>query len=252
MAWRGVSGRIPAAAAGLVFAFTGQGASAGFTTIEAPRATELGHREILEGVYGGTFTPSGANFILGGAGSTLSAIRVDDFGFGTGLNLVTGNPGGVIDTEWTDGIASADAKAVYAAYAQEFGYFTDTSGGFQPLFQVFGTGFNLIGEGEMDFGGQMWRWGRNGQEGAQSSRDADNLDLADHMVTYKLIDSSRGGEFSARWLLFWEDRNGDPSDWDYNDLVVEISASATIIPLPTGAALGAAGLGLIVFTRRRR
>jgi len=237
---------IAAIATGLV---AGSTALAGFSTINPPAAGEIGHLDILNGLYGGSFTQDGVNFINGGAGGTVNAMRIDDFGVGADkLNLVNGAPGLADDQIWDDGVAAANARAVYAGDSQSFGYFLGESGGaYNELFSVSGSGFAVSGNAVIDFSGATWRWGRGGNAfGPHSSLASENADGRDHMVTYKITGLPNT---IAVWLLFWEDRDFDDprSDFDYNDLVVEIRA----IPTPMAAGLGFLGLGGLAGMRRR-
>lgn len=228
--------------AGLVLA--AGNAMAGFTPVNAPStAGELSHEQILEGIYGGDFTPSGVNYSNGG----VTATRVDDFGVGGMLNLALGGPGAADDAVWNDGIAAAAAEARFAGFDQNFGYFNGASGGaFTQLFATSGSGFAVSGSGLVDFTGGTWRWGRTGGPNVHSSLGSENADAVDHMVTYRI--TGLGSE--TTWLVFFEDKNvGDPeADFDYNDLVVEIRA----VPTPMAAGMGAIGLAGVTGIRRRR
>ncbi|TVQ30633.1 MAG: DUF4114 domain-containing protein [Phycisphaeraceae bacterium] len=219
-----------------------------FTNVQDPIFPgELGHHDILDGIYGGSFTQVGNDFIGGGASGMVNAIRMVDSGLGGVMNLVTGGLGTADDQIWSDGVAAARALARYADLPQSFGYFDGDSGGsFNTMFNVTGSGFNVTGSAVMDFSGMTWRWGRDGGPTIHSSRADENPSGADHMVTYRIEGLENG--LLATWLLFWEDLPLGVSDRDFNDLVVEIG----VIPLPSAA--GLAGLGLIAlgFGRRRR
>ena len=70
------------------------------------------------------------------------------------------------------------------------------------------------------------------------------------MVSYRLT----GPSGLTKYVLFFEDLGtGANSDWDYNDLVVEITARPSMIPLPPAVWSGLAMLacGGLVHARRR-
>ena len=143
------------------------------------------------------------------------------------------------------GSATLQAVGRYAAFSQLFGSFDGASSGpFEELFAVSGSGFVVDGEsGPLHFTGD-WRWGRGGGGGTWSSLASDNDD-DDHMVTYRVEGLANGAD--ATWLLFWEDLPG-LGDQDYNDLVIEVMA---IVPLPPAAWLGSLGLIAVVVLRRK-
>src|SRR5690606_5804547 len=145
-------------------------------------------------------------------------------------------------------IVVAGAQARFAAFEQlAVGYSLGADGGaFQSLFNVGGSGFNVSGSSStVDLSGTDFRWKLLGENGSFSSKDSENVDGLDHLVTYR-IDGLNDG--ATTWLLFWEDLNldgadnvdGSPSDRDFNDLVVEIKTVP--IPLPMAAV---SGLGML-------
>ncbi len=211
-------------------------------------ASEPTHLDIFNTLYGGGFTANGDNFENG----VITATRVDDFGVGGVLNVLSGSAGDADDQVWSsDPLTVFSAKAVgrFAAFNQSFGVFEGESGGaFQELFSVSGSGYAVTGEvSNVNLTGDF-RFGRSGQNGPQSSLDGDNVDGLNHLVTYEIT----GLNGDKTWLLFWEDLNqGDPTDFDFNDLVVEVTA--TVIPLPTAIipALGTLA-GAFVIRRFRR
>jgi len=214
--------------------------------------------QILNRVYGNT-DESVAGTVLNVSGSiqgTLSfasngftATRIDDFGgasasdVGGGMNLgaATG-----VDQVWRDGTVVSSAAAKFAGANQYFSYryntgptigapslFTDVNG----FNQTASATFNLIPGGD-------FRWIRannsNGTGNIMTSRASDNSGQ-DRMITFLI----QGSTLAQRtYMVFFEDRLG--GDNDYNDLAVEL----VVIPLPTGAAMGMASLGLLAIRRR--
>ncbi len=223
--------RIATCAALAAFGMLSAGhASADFTTVNAPiTAGELGLADIFSGVYGGTFVASGNDFTNG----SITAVRVDDDN----------------DQLFPTNTYSASAKAVYAEFGQKFGYLPGADGsGYVNLFDAEGNGFSVTGSAtSVDIDGPF-RFARNGDFGLVATSDpSDNPDAADHLVTYQITGLSTTDNVS---ILAFEDRIG--FDFDFNDLVVEVTTpGATVIPSP--AALGG-GLMLLsgLVARRRR
>jgi hypothetical protein len=233
-------------------------AEAGFTTV-SKNAGEATHEQLFEHIYGGDFVADGLNFTNG----VITAIRVQDYLPGPDgvMDMTNGAADSAADQIWMNGKFTATAEARYANFEQAFGYVLGSSGGsFTKLFDVSGSGFNVSGSTTMaiDLLGETFRWARGGDNGIFTSKDGDNKDDLDHMVTYKIEGLNDG---TVTWLLFWEDLNKNfwqnegwlSRDGDFNDLVVEVKATA--IPLPA-AALPAAGmlvaLGVVKKLRRRR
>lgn len=247
------------AAAGVVaVASVGTAAWAGGkTNVQNAPGGELGHHAIVQGIYGGAFSGSPAAGFNRAGPNSLTLLRVDDLGSDI-LDLAGSNMGTASDKVWHDGVISMTAKARYAGYSQVFGMFAGETAGapFIPLINVGGSGMGVTGElANFDIGAisHTWRWGRAGDGSTFSSRDSDNPDGLDHMVSYKVEGLDNG--FDATWLLFFEDlRSNQNSDWDYNDLVIEIHVMARgqVVPMPTAVNLGVAGLLGLAGVRRRR
>jgi len=217
--------------------------------------------QILNRVYGNT-DESVAGTVLNVSGSiqgTLSfasngftATRIHDFSgasasnVGGGMHL--GDATGV-DQVWRDGTVVSSAAAKFAGANQYFSYryntgptigapslFTDVNG----FNQTASATFNLIPGGD-------FRWIRannsNGTGNILTSRASDNSNSGeDRMITFLI----QGPTLAQRtYMVFFEDRLG--GDSDFNDLAVEL---VVMIPLPTGAAMGMASLGLLAIRRR--
>jgi hypothetical protein len=135
------------------------------------------------------------------------------------------------------------AKARFASYAQNFGYWTDddddgTYDDWHDLFSV-NQGYVQTGQASPDLAGLEWAWGRKGTT-ENSSYSADNLDFSDHMLTYQVTGLADQGSWNV-WLLRWDDQTiSSGSDRDFNDSVVEIRA----VPVPAAVLLGILGLGV--------
>lgn len=211
--------------------------------------------EILEGVYGGTFT--GANSKDFGDTSytngTITLTRIEDYNVGSPLNLLTGAPGAANDQVWQDGVVDVVAEARYAGVAQKFGYYdaADTSS-YTELFSVAGAGLAVTGSAANVSLGSQFGWVRKNDSpddsGPHFSVDSDNKDGLNHMLTYQITGPGVPGVNA--YMLWFEDLNdGDPgADWDFNDLVVEVR----VIPAPAAALLGLLGLGMTGWIKRRQ
>jgi hypothetical protein len=210
-------------------------AQAGFTTIGPPNygnGGEATQAEILSNSYGGTFSSSGLDFTNG----TLTATRLDDS----------------TDTSAPTGITSIKTLATFARYSQGLGY-GDVNSPTQ-LFNVTGDGFAATGtSGAVDLPAGT-SFVRTGDGFNQSSKDSENKDGQDHLVTYLLTGS---GVTGTTYVLFWEDKTTQQhSDFDFNDLAVEVKVgSPVVVPLPAAAWSGLATLlggGLIAGYRKAR
>lgn len=216
------------AALGAVLAAAGS-VRAGYTTVQI--SPEPIHTTILNGIYGGTFVASGAPLPNGYSTQFTNGVttvtRVDDFGIGGFLNMLTGSPGSADDRIWTDGVATCTAEARFAGNPQEFGY-AFFPPAYIKLFDVTGSGFAVTGSAVVSFGmGAQWQWARandsdSGLVNAHFSNPPNNLDGGDHMVTYYVTGAPGVDPMKVVWLLWWEDITGGGSDRDYNDLVVQL------------------------------
>lgn len=216
----------------------------------------------FDGIYGGpAFTGMNSTSWTNG---TITATRVDDItsggGAGTALNLDGTNGGaGVTDQIWKDGFVQAMAEARFAGFSQGFGAREDDNSAAAGLFDVVGSGFAVTGNGvagpTSDPSG-LFEWTRSNAGGGGTTYSSDNTDNTggnDHMVTYRITTtdttSDLYNEGRAVWMVFFEDlpEGNAGADWDYNDLVVQIS----VVPVPPAALLGLAGLMGVGVLRRR-
>jgi hypothetical protein len=207
-------------------------ADAAFTPIMPPPPGEDTHQQILSSVYGGTFNPGGPN-AFSFTNGLITAVRINDS----------------VDDLWFTSGFDATARAVFAHFDQKFGYFEGESGGsFTELFAVSGNSYAVSGAATDVVIDGNFRFARSGNQGTTvTSSPADNPGGFDHMVTYRIDGINDAGKLPV-YLLFFEDRRFNNSDFDYTDLVVEVRG-ANIIPTP--AAFGA-GLMMIAGALLRR
>ncbi len=228
-------------------------ANAGYTTVQS-HPSEPNHLTIIQSIYGWAFTGSpAAGFTTTTRATPITLTRASDFGLGGTLDIAALLRGTADDAVWHDGVLNITAEAKFAGYIQKFGLYagTDPAAPYINLFNVTGNGYGVGGgSASLDIGdiAHEWRWARGGDGSKFSSRPSDNPDGLDHMVTYLV--EGLGNGYDATWLLFWEDlRANQSSDWDYNDLVVEVNVC--VVPTPGAGALAMAGLACVVIRRKR-
>ena len=189
--------------------------------------------EIFQHLYGDDMNgPEWGGLVY--TNGTITATRVEDF---NGPNTFPGDPGqdlyllstslttGVTDQIWIDGTAQATARARYASLQQQFGY--DKGYGYVELFDLKeNRGFINFPADPVTFQpGTQWKWVRKGSSKTWYSSEADNVDLADHLITYFVTGLNDG---KTTWVLFWDDQ-WHQGDLDFNDLVVVIKGVGTCI-----------------------
>lgn len=247
MQFRGKS-RWIGAAAGFVCALALAGPGTAATTAISPPATgEATLTQIFNHTYGGTFVQSGNNFSNG----SVTATRVDD----SSDQVFNAN-----------GPVTGTVLAHFAVLDEWFGYFNGASGDSFHSFVSIGAGshgFNITGSNvsnTLAIYGPI-RFSRAGTGGdVLTSKNSDNRDGLDHMVTFDITGSAIT---KPTKVLFFDDVISATSDRDFQDLVVQVvdeNGSTAPPPVTTVAPLPAAvwpglmllgGYGLILLRKRR-
>lgn len=220
-------------------------ASAGVTDVGVVRTDEESPRSILSTLYGGAFEPVGDDLTNG----AVTARRVPDAPAASADTAQT-------DQVWTLGRFSVRAAAKFSNYSQRLAI-RRPDGSTADLFAADGYGYDSTGQGSLASGVTQGRFVRSGGTGAQSSLQADNPEQRDHLISYEIRGLPDAGQDERVWVMFWEDldpalaRVPGRTGRDYNDLAVELRASAApadaaSIPLPAGA-WATAGVGVIAF-----
>jgi len=218
-------------------------AALSYSDIKTPPSNGKSHYEILEDIYGGSFTTSGLDFLGGGGSGGDNAYRVYDYDGEAELtlNMLTGDQTG-IDQIWTDGIAFVTAEAKYSSmgHTQSFGWNEGGTGTgtYAELVTDVGTSAYMPVYGDF-----LWSY-RPESEVWWSLQSENGVDAFDHIVTYKIEGADLYGE--VMWLLFMEDSPTSPTNWDFNDYVVEV----TIAPEPATVLMF--GLGGLALLRKRK
>ena len=243
----------------VVVAFLAAPVLADYTSVTGPG--ETGIQNLLNNLYGTTFSPSGSNasyFDNSAVGGSICVTRVHDHlasgDAGDPLHLLYGATS-LDDTDqvWTDGIAAVRARARFAGYSQHFGWdgglgTTQANFAANTLFSVSEGYHEGAFTGPLAISGDF-RWARannaSGTSNLQWSEVAANtVDGLDHMITYEV--TGVAAPDVRTWLIFFDDQIGG-GDRDFNDLVVEIQA----VPVPGAVLLGALGLGMVGLVKRR-
>lgn len=220
----------------------------GYTNVGISSGSEPGQAAILHTIYGGTWSGTGA--ALGAVGNTvftngtLTATRVhDDISGVPGTNLIiaNGDGAGVTDQTWQDGTTQFSAEVKYSALGQTL--WIDQTAGTTLMFggPITADGFQSGKTGVVTLPfGTTWTFLRSDgvSGGAPAGHVSSSLESAnaaydsgrDHMITYEITGLNRPG---PTYLIAFEDIPAvDPqyvgSDYDYNDLVVEVQ----VVPEP--------------------
>jgi hypothetical protein len=226
---------------------------AGLTSIGARPSFEVGQESIFEHQYGGDWHKVGDDFYNG----TMSAKRMDDWLSNPGvLSIGKGACGYSDDERWSGGKFTMTAVAKWSGNAQKLNLI-DSSGHVHDLLDVKGYGFDIDpASATIDMHNQQFKFQRTGDSGTQSSVDAENADLRDHLITYVI--EGLPGQTMPVWMMFWEDMNRFSNTplkrtWaDYNDLAVEIRSAPHAVPLPPAGWAGLFTLAGCAAVRGRR
>lgn len=230
-----VLNRVCPCAAILVALIVPATALAAYTPINPPVASvkEASHECVLEHAYGGDFSlVGGLNYTNG----TVTAERIDD------------------DLDQIYGVGMYDFLMLgeFGVFDEIFGYLPGDSGGsFMTLFDVGGEYYDATGSAtdvQMD---DSFRMARTGMGGTQTSKSSDNYLGSDQVVTYRVTGLPDQGDKMV-YVVFFEDMSNQygPSDYDYNDLIVQITHLGDHTPEPAALGLLLAGAGVLLLRRR--
>lgn len=174
-----------------------------FTDVSTNFASFFAH------AYGGSFQANGLNYTNG----AVTATRIPD-----DQDEVYPQSASII---------SARALASFSTVAETFGFIPGTTGGsFDALFDVNGKNFNVTGQAGAVSMGSAYRLGRSGNGNTFSSQTSDNPDGRDHLITFEMSGLPNQQAGTRTVVLFWEDTLSAQSDFDYNDMVVELTTTA--------------------------
>jgi hypothetical protein len=228
-------------------------ALAGFTTVNIDNGENPTQAQILDHIYGGSFTlEDGVDYSNG----TLTAVRVSDTAPQTG-GLGYNNPGpNATDQLWeSNGPVTATVEESQAEDASSpFGYFLGSSGGsFTSLFSITGNNspYAVGGSGSFNPGAQIFRFAADNKFGYLSSLPSQNVDGNDHIVTYEIDGLS---SLDKTWLLFFNDYgdNGTDAQYQYQNLTIQVqTVPASSVPEPASLMI-LSGVSIALLRRRPR
>jgi hypothetical protein len=225
-------------------------AHAGVTAINTSPTTGRSLASIMnELITGSNAEPSGPIGVQLDFGNSVYANRIQDTdslgGIGSALPFDLGNGSGRTDQNWLAGNGTIEVIGRYSTSVQSLSLQFTSAGTSTGLPISFAGDSTLITDPPIDdieISAGSFRWIRsNGIDPDLSSEASLNANAADRMVAFE-IDSSNP---DARSFIIAFETDGDNA---FNDLVVEFVI--TLIPLPTGAAMGMAGMGLLAIRRR--
>jgi hypothetical protein len=225
-------------------------AHAGVTAINTSPTTGRSLASIMnELITGSNAEPSGPIGVQLDFGNSVYANRIQDTdslgGIGSALPFDLGNGSGRTDQNWLAGNGTIEVIGRYSTSVQSLSLQFTSAGTSTGLPISFEDNSTLITDPPIDdieISAGSFRWIRsNGIDPDLSSEASLNANAADRMVAFE-IDSSNP---DARSFIIAFETDGDNA---FNDLVVEFVI--TLIPLPTGAAMGMAGMGLLAIRRR--
>lgn len=159
-----------------------------------------------------------------------------------------------MDRYWENkGTVHVKTLGKWAGFRQSFGYI-DADDQFSSLFNVKNSRSKPRAHINAKASGSVFRFGLDPSGTSLWSSDpADNGDLLDHMVTWRIAAGEKEHHPDA-YVIAWEDLHGG-GDQDFNDLVLLVNGDVglqTVVPVPGALWLFGSGmLGLAAIARRQ-
>lgn len=172
--------------------------------VDTPRDGEKTHKQILDLLYGGDFTPVGLDFTNGtyyiqripdalAPSAGVSAARIGEASISSTPSIYD-----YADQEWYGNFSNVTARYRFADYEQSFGYSLTGSGliddpDYNKLLDItwqnYGPGYSPLNEVAVmpNLDGEVFNWVRGRDNGLFSSDPSRNRDGLDHLITYKVI-----------------------------------------------------------------